>query len=332
VCIFHEDDQDALSEVMDAEEVHLFEIAQGPRTLESFATAVKHCALLAQGPWCIFIKLQAAQLAYGVMRRRYGTTEPYISPVKEGRRRLIWLQPVEKHLLRLSNGGTEFTDVDFRVLPGGTGRSSHDERRKLVSCLTEDCWKTHEDALKAVCEDVIDRALIHGHGFLVAITKRKSDESKSAETRVPDPPDEFRDRGLLFTKWLIPTQLKVATLYSYQLYRATRSQRAHEDQAAKQQLAVEDPARFARQMTRRQAEVEAWSSLIATMLMSDGITWFDTSGRVLGFRIFVRSSTNTNEGGSRTRAFRVLADMVDKGRLHAAFMQSQDGAALFKTR
>ncbi|MGO9833067.1 MAG: hypothetical protein ACLP1X_02495 [Polyangiaceae bacterium] len=336
VCIFREEDHQALNAAMDSDEVHLFEIAHSaPRTLDSFAKAVKHCAPLAQGPWCVFIKLRQGDLAYGVMRRRYGTTEPYILPSETGNGTLIWLHPVEKHLLRLSCAGPHHAEVDFRVAPGGGATSSYDARQSLFNCLLQGAWKTQAPALRAVFEDAIDRALVHGHGFLIAISDRSNEGTRiqhNPETWVPKPPEAFRNRGLLFNQWLIPTQLKVASLFSYQFERQTHSPAALESRRKAQELAKTDPVKFSRNMTRAQAEVEAWIALIATLLMSDGITWFDTSGRVLGFRIFLPTDVNASEGGARTRAFRKLEELVNQKELRAAFMQSQDGAAKFVSR
>jgi hypothetical protein len=73
------------------------------------------------------------------------------------------------------------------------------------------------------------------------------------------------------------------------------------------------------------------ASLIAGMLGSDGITVFDTAGRILAFNWFIQTDVTKltprdQIGGARHRAFSALKGLVDAGQLCGAFIRSSDGA------
>jgi hypothetical protein len=78
-------------------------------------------------------------------------------------------------------------------------------------------------------------------------------------------------------------------------------------------------------------ELMASVDLVAGMLSSDGITVFDTRGRVLAFNWFVRTDTRSltareKLGGARHRAFSALTGLVDKGHARGCYIRSSDGA------
>lgn len=70
--------------------------------------------------------------------------------------------------------------------------------------------------------------------------------------------------------------------------------------------------------------------LVAGMLSSDGITVFDTAGRVVAFNWFIRTDTSKltareRLGGARHRAFAALKARVDAAQVRGAFIRSSDG-------
>jgi hypothetical protein len=68
-----------------------------------------------------------------------------------------------------------------------------------------------------------------------------------------------------------------------------------------------------------------YSSLLESMLNHDGMTVLTTSGRILGYHIFVKPQGNEQEGldgGARTRAFEI---MTLSGCFTCCFYKSQDG-------
>ena len=72
--------------------------------------------------------------------------------------------------------------------------------------------------------------------------------------------------------------------------------------------------------------LEKKAEIFEGMLRSDGITLFDQSGRLLGYRCFIRLSGRSGVvGGARRRAFEALKTHLGRRGLSAAFMQSHDG-------
>lgn len=73
------------------------------------------------------------------------------------------------------------------------------------------------------------------------------------------------------------------------------------------------------------AGLVAAETLISGMLNSDGISLFDTKGRVLAYRMFTTPKrSGTAPGGARKRTYLALVDDVGS-KLNAAFFLSQDG-------
>lgn len=82
-----------------------------------------------------------------------------------------------------------------------------------------------------------------------------------------------------------------------------------------------DEGRTAISVGRLQVAVELASGFIC----SDGITIFNTSGCILGYRAFIQNNGGSSlAGGARSRAYEAMSDLVGNG-LKAAFFRSQDG-------
>lgn len=72
------------------------------------------------------------------------------------------------------------------------------------------------------------------------------------------------------------------------------------------------------------------AELVSGFICSDGITVFNCSGSVLGYRAFIHSDTSDTptDGGARSRAFAAMCRVVAID-LNAAFFRSQDGRTAF---
>lgn len=90
-----------------------------------------------------------------------------------------------------------------------------------------------------------------------------------------------------------------------------------------------DEGRTAVSVSRLQAAAE----LVSGFICSDGITVFNSMGRVLGYRAFIRSDVDSppSSGGARSRAFTAMCQLVG-GDLNAAFFRSQDGRTDFRQK
>lgn len=58
------------------------------------------------------------------------------------------------------------------------------------------------------------------------------------------------------------------------------------------------------------------------MISMDGITLFDTTGKLLAYKVFAKTGTNQQGGGARSRAFNTLSNLRI---LDCCFFKSQDG-------
>ena len=79
------------------------------------------------------------------------------------------------------------------------------------------------------------------------------------------------------------------------------------------------------------SRLQTAADLLSGFVNSDGITVISSTGKILGYRAFVKSDepTTPSEGGARTRAFAALSELVGNG-LDAAFFRSQDGRVKIK--
>lgn len=78
------------------------------------------------------------------------------------------------------------------------------------------------------------------------------------------------------------------------------------------------------------SRLQSSAELISGFICSDGITIFDDSGSVLGYRAFLRYNNQESQpsGGSRARAYTALCSLIGKD-VKAVFFKSQDGQTKF---
>lgn len=88
-----------------------------------------------------------------------------------------------------------------------------------------------------------------------------------------------------------------------------------------------DESKTASSMSRLQAAAE----LVSGFICSDGITVFNSAGKVMGYRAFIRSdeAETPSEGGARSRAYAAMIKLVG-GDLNAAYFKSQDGKTQYQ--
>ncbi|WP_129990412.1 hypothetical protein [Rahnella sp. CFA14(1/10)] len=73
------------------------------------------------------------------------------------------------------------------------------------------------------------------------------------------------------------------------------------------------------------SRLQAAAELVSGFINSDGITIFNKSGCVLGYRAFIRNDEMSNiSGGARSRAYESMKQLIGS-ELSAAFFRSQDG-------
>ncbi|WP_210168760.1 hypothetical protein [Methylobacterium sp. Leaf465] len=74
------------------------------------------------------------------------------------------------------------------------------------------------------------------------------------------------------------------------------------------------------------SRLQSAAELLSGFINSDGITVVNSTGKILGYRAFIKSGEPNapSDGGARTRAFVALSELIGNG-LDAAFFRSQDG-------
>lgn len=81
------------------------------------------------------------------------------------------------------------------------------------------------------------------------------------------------------------------------------------------------------------SRLQTATELISGLISSDGITVFNGSGSVVGYRAFVHNEggVSPSSGGARSRAFSAMCGLLNTD-LVAAFFRSQDGRTDFRQR
>ncbi len=327
--IFREEDYRQLRN--STEVSHFFELChRKPLALRGFRDAVKHCAPLAQGVWAAFVKLRQGSLSYGVVRRRNSViservfSHPTQSDTKPPP--FVRIRQVVRHMVEVQSPH-DVIQVSFSLANANVPEDAHAARMKLLDALTKKTFRSKKAHVRAVLEEALDRALSHGRGFLVGIAP-----CGDSSLDYPELHESLREhtRGLFFHKFLIPTQLKVSELLKWRFKGNSEEQEQVLDFLEGHGEYPANLTAFGERLTYTYAEVEAWSQLISSMLLTDGATLFDDRGNVLGFRIFIQNQTNReSDGGARKLAFESMKDLVRERALIGAYYQSQDGNAIF---
>lgn len=93
-----------------------------------------------------------------------------------------------------------------------------------------------------------------------------------------------------------------------------------------------DLPRVVSQFRGSPSATEDHAALLASMVTSDGISVFDSAGRLRAYRWFVQlpESREGVLGGARHRAFQSLCMMVDRGDLLGAYLKSREGGWTFR--
>ena len=331
VYIFSEDDRDDLVATLGF--LHRFQIghmdrAEAEREIAGvFALAIKKCAPLARDGWSIFIKWNAQNINYGVMRRVAGLASKRPKDVLRTAERLpvlLFYQAAEG-IVAIRGPGAVAEIISFSAMPAIEVHTNEEARRYLVKAVASDTGSVGvREQTESIVDIILNEAIVSGHGFLVGVkTHDGGKQNERWEFHTPPSYESPIEDGNYFPKWPIPLQSKL------QLF----------SEAMKSPINVGDSQKNLRAALDLGAQLQGWVDLIAKMICSDGMTLFDSMGQVLGFNIFVYPPTNAEtaaqryewprprSGGARWRAFLNMCRLVDTGALVGAYYQSQDGFA-----
>ncbi len=308
-------------------QVGAFKRDKAPAAADIVTAAIKKCAPLAKREWSLFIKWTEHEINFGVMRRLASLTKesPRKLIVRSAAVPALLVYQVAEHSIEVRSHSGLVETFEFSAMPRRT-TSPEDARQFLVNCCVKAVPQlTIADKTKALLSTILHEAVIEGHGFLVGVQAFDAAQ-QNAQLEWKEPPvyhPAIHD-GNYFQKWVIPLSAKVE-MYKDSLEAA---------------FSTHDPDHIGNALDLS-GQLRAWADLIPTMLASDGMTLLNTSGQVLGYRVFISELPESERkkpkyqrppersGGARWRAFKNMCALVDADILVGAYYQSQDGAAVW---
>lgn len=261
-------------------------IQKEPLSINSFKKAIKLCAPLSIDGWVIYIEIGKEHLNYGVFSTEI--TESSLSLYRQTLSADSFSEDTTFAYIR-SLGQKK---VELRGLKGSIHVSlnlddekdmSTNELEQLSKVIVSDCVESKRDRIGMYFEKNIDEALKNGHGSLIGV--------------VTDNPCTIAD---------IKLKLNDGIYLDGEMDFAEMIMRMEEEKSIESS-----------------SNLKAYTSLMINMINHDGITLLTTSGKLLGYHLFIKDNSKDPEqtGGARSRAF----DAMKSIGLKACFYKSQDG-------
>lgn len=271
------------------------EIGHGPRGAITARDCLKKCAPLASSGWLVWIEREADRFRFGVFRA------PASPTAVDLRSTLADMDAESVHALLLSQLAPGTVEIVGPGLDGVLVHLSGERTEVLPSASQQDRLSNWfmEDANTGHMQDPCVSFARNLFGNLL----RESHGALIAFVQFDaEVPEALRADGTFLD---VPLNLA--------------------------ELVVRHSAD---ETTENYTDLMSSAGLLGGMLNCDGITVLDTSGRVLGYNCFVRTTSDTLKpselvGGARRRAFTELVSVVNAGHLRGAFIRSSDGASDF---
>lgn len=267
-------------------------VGTGTRTLSTFSHALKKCAPLARAGWVVYVLRQEKDIEYGVFR-----APP--SPTALDIRDTVLSLSKEKRGPQLIYASQLAEKVVELV--GAKSGVMH-----IHLSATPDDSPPPRDAIdgmvRTACADIDVSEKEQVESYMRTTLSNALRQGHGALIGVlksgSDPKGVSTD-GVHFPQPISLTDLV----------------KAHEKNGSGQTL----------------GSLTAYAGLLTGMLGSDGIVLIDSQARLVGYNLFVKSSTEDKApgellGGARRRAFKALQELVTAGKLEACFIRSSDGA------
>lgn len=244
-----------------------FKIKDSTIDISTFKESIKLCAPLAVDGWIIFIEVKDS-VGFGLVSTEMSETSLSLHRQLSDEESF----PQDATIAYIRSIGQK--RVEIKGLKNSIFVSlnlddfvnpEYNVLTSLSSCIVRDIEVDVHDKLAVFIEKILDEAFKEGHGNLIGV--------------VEDKPESIE---------IIKNQLKDG-------------------------IYLEDPIDFA--VLVRQAEIDkdressvglrAFSSILKAMVNHDGISIFTTSGKVIGYHLFIKNDTETGAivGGARSRAF-----------------------------
>ncbi|MGY4384134.1 hypothetical protein ACVWYN_001160 [Pedobacter sp. UYP24] len=265
-------------------------IGNGERLAKSVAKALKKCAPLAFGGWCIYILRNADDFEYGMFRA--GATIISVPIFKniiddgDKEETLIGVRQIADKIVEVSGVKGHTLTINFGAM-SLSGSSILDEQKSFIASITETVHPAIKDQLEIFFSRLFLYVTQNGHGNLCAVL----DHTKN-----------------------YPRLLSDGILLENEVTMSETIRQLNETVEGRSILEIN-------------SKLNGSFNLIAGMMMSDGITIFSNNGTVIAYNVFIKhpkTGNNDTSGGARSRTFAVLKQKLSRT-IKSVYIQSQDG-------
>lgn len=271
-------------------------IGKGPRTPKTAKDALKKCAALSIDGWSTFIQRAGEDYVFGIFRSQQMPLSVSPSDILRNEAPglpgpVVLIRNSAPHSVELIAGKGGLLDI-YLTSALATARPPSSDFSQFAELVSATVPEEDRADVAGFVTRVFTRACRESHGTLVGLLPEGVTELPAA---------------LIDGVVLSPVVDLAAAVRAYR----------------------RNPSAV------NMATLQGYDSLLRGMISSDGVTILGPGARVFGYRIFVRGSEASTaidaaHGGARSRAFRVLQDMVGT-ELRAAFMRSHDGQSELNT-
>lgn len=265
------------------------EIDRQEATVKEFSNALKLCAPLSRNGWVIYINVEENHISYGVVSSEISELSPTFRTQAVGELSQNGEDYSIAYLQNVGNKSVLLKGSEASALIcltlNSKGSAHGHELEKLCTSITDDVDSHHRDISHSYFKKLIGNALIVGHGSLIGVVKDHEENIATLKSRHND--------GIYLRK---PIDM-------YELLAASEEEKTREASTSNR----------------------LYSTLLESMLNHDGMTVMTTSGKVMGYHVFVKPQGNEEDGlvgGARTRAFEI---MKRSECFECCFYKSQDG-------
>ncbi|MGL1958293.1 MAG: hypothetical protein OCD00_13355 [Colwellia sp.] len=265
------------------------EIDTKPATVSEFSNALKLCAPLSRNGWVIYINVGESDISYGVVSSEISELSPTFRTQAVGELSQNGEDYSIAYLQNVGNKTVLLTGSEASSLICLTlndrGTAHGHELTELCGSITDGIGEPYKDISNSYFQKLIGNALIVGHGNLIGVVSDTEESISLLKGRHSD--------GIYLSK---PIDM-------HELLASSEIEKTREACTSNM----------------------LFSSLLESMLNHDGMTVLTTTGKVLGYHVFVKPQGNEEEnlvGGARTRAFEI---MKTSGCFECCFYKSQDG-------
>ncbi|WP_346209729.1 hypothetical protein [Aeromonas salmonicida] len=266
------------------------EIDRQVASVKEFSNALKLCAPLSKNGWVIYINVESTYMSYGVVSSEISELSPTFRTQAVGE---LSQNGDEYSIAYLQNVGNKTVLLKgseasalICLTLNSRGSVQGHALQQLCSVITQDVNEKYKDTSASYFEKLIGNALIIGHGNLIGVVKDNEDKLLFLKSKHRD--------GIYLRK---PIDM-------YELLATSEEEKTREACTSNR----------------------LYSSLLESMLNHDGMTVLTTSGKVIGYHIFVKPQGSEEIGligGARTRAFEI---MKYSECFECCFYKSQDGS------